>query len=98
MQTLEVWGDTKHTQQVKKTTYGFIMACIELDTARTKAWTSLQNWSENAATERTPNVGVTVTPLQLIPYNGSDVHSYNGVMFTLDRSLHSGENHFFLYN
>ena len=33
----------------------------------------------------------------------SDFHSFNsllimGVMFTLDRSLHSGENHFFLYN
>ena len=27
----------------------------------------------------TPNVGMTVTPLQLTPYNG--------VMFTLDRSL-----------
>ena len=38
-------------------------------TAKTKAWTSLRNCSESAATGRTPNVGVTVTPLQLTPYN-----------------------------
>ena len=43
-------------------------------------------------------MGVTVTPLQPTPYNGSDFHSYNGVMITLDRSLHSDENDFFLYN
>ena len=40
--------------------------CLNEDppiTAKTKESTSLPNWSESAATGRTPNAGVTVTPL-----------------------------------